>query len=136
MKLSSLDYAVRHLHLAHAELVKAGVTERFMDLALSACDDRCGAFFGSFGDKTGCFHQIQNGPARGEGVFRVGAPQSGFWRRLWQSLASLWKREIEYEVHLKGHDVARLKDVLRHLEMKHAEGDHHQSDGENVPPAE
>ncbi len=135
-ELSSLDLAVQHLHLAHAELAKAGVTERFMGLALVVCGCGCGTFFGSFGDKSGCFFQIQSGPAAGEVVLRFGVQHCGFWRRLWQSWVFLWKREVEYEVHLKGHDVARLKDVLRHLEMKYAAGDCDQTDGSGVSPEE
>ena len=121
---TSVDTATGLLLAAHEELRRAGLTERFLELAVDTADNRSGAFFGSFGDERGCFLQFQTSETPGEVVMRFGLRRKfGWFRRVFEILREGWSafrnKDTEYEVHLKPADVGRLKDMLRFLERRH-----------------
>lgn len=119
---TSIDQAVAKLLSAYEDLRRAGLSERFLELAVEAADQQSSAFFGSFGDQLGCFLQFQTSDSPGEVMIRFGVRRgrAGWFSRLChvivESWSALWNKDAEYEIHLKPVDVGKLKDMLRFLE--------------------
>ncbi len=101
---------------AFDQLVKEGRSEEFVRLSVEIMSGRSTAFFEDF-EGPGCFIQI--GRDDGEPWLKFGAIRNwqGFWARFREACAILFRRDTAYEMHLNEVNVARMKNVLRHLEM-------------------
>lgn len=107
---------------AYQELCKAGIPEQYTTLLVDIARKRRGAFFGSFGNETGCFIEVENTdnvltPVRIS--FGIRRCKQSFFSKLSQSFKHILKifkdQDSEYSIELDSNEITKLKDLLRVL---------------------
>lgn len=120
MTMTDKEKAVELACEAYSLLADAGIPEEFAPLVMLVAQTNRGTFFGSFGSDSGCFIEFRNTENSLTPIqlsFGIRRYKQPLLSRITQAFKAMWGalrgHDVEHEIFLQPHEIARLKDLLR-----------------------